>query len=338
MINDQGGVNGRKITLLSLDDGYSPPKTVEQTRRLVEDEQVLAIVGSLGTAPNSAVRKYLNGKKVPQLFLASGASKWADPEHFPWSMPWAPSFHVEGKIYARYILRTIAAPKIAVLYQNDDFGKDNLQGLKNALGEAAGRIVATASYEATDPTVDSQIVALRASGADVLVDFTTPKFTAQAIRKVHDIGWRPLQFVSSVGSSTGAAIRPAGFERAQGIISAHFQKDATDQRWRDDDGMRGYLAFMRSYAPELDTADQGTYYGYNVAATFVQVLRQCGDEITRENLMRQAASLKGFAPPMLLPGITLNTGPGDFHPIKRMQLVRFEGEGWSLFGDVEDGQ
>ena len=338
MVNEQGGVNGRKINLVSLDDGYSPPRTVEQTRRLIEDEQVLAIVGSLGTAANSAIEKYLNQKKVPHVFLSTGATKWGDPEHFPWTMGWQPNYQLEGRIYAKYLLQNRPNAHVAVLFQNDDYGKDYVKGFRDGLGEQADKlIVAQTSYEVTDPTVDSQIVSLQSSGADAFYDITTPKFAAQAIRKVYDIGWRPLHLLNSVGSSTGAVMKPAGIDRSQGIISAHYQKDATDPRWRDDAGMKEYLAFMKNYLPNVDTADGGTYSGYNIAHTLVQVLKQCDDDLTRENFMRQAANLRDVELPMLLPGIKVNTGPKNFFPVNQMQLVRFQGDGWLLFGDVMSG-
>jgi ABC-type branched-subunit amino acid transport system substrate-binding protein len=338
MINEQGGVNGRQINLISLDDGYSPPKTVEQTRRLVESDQVLAIVGALGTAPNSAIHKYLNERKVPQLFISTGATKWGDPKHFPWTMGWQPNYQTEARIYARYILQHAPDARIGVLYQNDDYGKDYLTGFRDGLGDQADKmIVKVTSYEVTDPTVDSQVVSLQAAGATLFFNVATPKFSAMAIRKVFDIGWRPIQIVNSVGSSTGAAMKPAGFERTQGIISAHYQKDATDPRWKDDPGMQEFLAFMAKRVPTVDVADSGSYSGYNIARTFVQVLQQCGDELTRENLMRQAANLHDLALPMLLPGIKVNTSATNFYPVNEMQLVRFEGDGWLLFGDVISG-
>ncbi|HEX7967460.1 MAG TPA: ABC transporter substrate-binding protein [Stellaceae bacterium] len=338
MLNEQGGVNGRTINLISLDDGYSPPRTVEQTRRLVEDEQVFAIVGSLGTAANSSIHKYMNQKKVPHIFLSTGATKWGDPEHFPWTMGWQPNYQTEGRIYAKYIRANLPEAKIAILYQNDDYGKDYVKGFKDGLGDRADKlIIAEASYEITDPTIDSQIVTLRSSDADVFFDVTTPKFAAQAVRKVYDIGWRPVHLLNSVGSSTGAVMKPAGFERAQGIISAHYQKDATDPRWKDDAGMQQYLAFMKQRLPNVDTADGGTYSGFNIAMTLVQVLKQCGNDLSRENFMRQAANIKDLELPMLLPGIKVNTSPSNYFPVSQMQLVRFEGDGWVLFGDVLGG-
>jgi len=338
MLNEQGGVNGRKINLVSLDDGYSPPRTVEQTRRLVEDERVLAIVGSLGTAANSSIHKYLNQRKVPHVFISTGATKWGDPEHYPWTMGWQPNYQLEGRIYAKYLQAAKPHARIAVVFQNDDYGKDYVKGFRDGLGAEADKlIVAETSYEVSDPTLDSQIVSLQSSGADVFFNVTTPKFAAQAIRKVYDIGWRPLHILNSVGSSTGAVMKPAGLERGQGIISAHYQKDATDPRWRDDQGMQDYLAFMKKYLPNADTADGGTYSGFNIAHTLVQVLTQCGDDLSRENFMRQAANLRDLELPMLLPGVKVNTGPGNFYPVNQMQLVRFEGDGWMLFGDVQGG-
>ena len=338
LINEQGGVNGRKIELISLDDGYSPPKTVEQTRRLVESDGVLAVVGALGTAPNTAIHKYLESKKVPHIFISSGATKWGDPKRFPWTMGWQPNYQTEARIYARYILQHVPNAKIGVLYQNDDYGKDYLVGFRDGLGERADKmIVKVESYEVNDPTVDSQIVSLQASGADLFFNVATPKFSAMAIRKAWDIGWRPVQIVNSVGSSTGAAMKPAGFERTQGIISAHYQKDATDPRWKNDPGMQDFLAFMAKYVPNVDVADSGSYSGYNIARTFVAVLKQCGDDLTRENIMRQAANLHDLELPMLLPGIKVNTSPTNFYPVNEMQLVRFEGDGWVLFGDVISG-
>ena len=338
MINEQGGVNGRKIEMISLDDGYSPPKTVEQTRRLIEEENVLAIVGSLGTAPNSAIQRYLNQKKVPQLFVATGATKWGDPKNFPWTMGWAPNYQAEGRVYAKYLLTNVANARVAILFQDDDYGKDYVKGFRDGLGEAADKlIIAQTSYEVTDPTVDSQIVALQSSGANVFFNVATPKFAAQAIRKAYDIGWRPLEIVNSVGSSTGAVMKPVGFERTQGLISAHYQKDATDPRWQNDPGMQQYLAFMKRYLPNLDVADTGTYTGYNVATNVVYLLKQCSDDLTRENFMKQAASIGDLELPMLLPGIKVNTSPTDYYPVGQMQLVRFEGDGWVLFGEVLDG-
>jgi len=280
----------------------------------------------------------MNAKKVPQVFVSSGAAKWNDPKNFPWTMGWQPNYQTEARIYARYILQHAPDARIGVLYQNDDYGKDYLTGFRDGLGDLADKmIVKVTSYEVTDPTVDSQVVSLQAAGATLFFNVATPKFSAMAIRKVFDIGWRPIQIVDSVGSSTGAAMKPAGFERTQGIISAHYQKDATDPRWKDDPGMQEFLAFMAKYVPAVDVADSGSYSGYNIARTFVQVIKQCGGELTRENLMRQAANLHDLALPMLLPGIKVNTSPTNFYPVNEMQLVRFEGDGWLLFGDVISG-
>jgi ABC-type branched-subunit amino acid transport system substrate-binding protein len=335
MINEQGGVNGRKINLLSLDDGYSPPKTFEQTRRLVEQEGVALIFSSLGTPTGVVVRKYLNDKKVPQLFQASGATFWGDHEHFPWSIGWQPNYQTEGAIYGHYLLKTKPDAKVAVLYQNDDAGRDYFAGFKAGLGaEAAKRmIVAVATYETTDPTLDSQIVSLQSSGADVLFDNSTPKFAAQAIRKVYDVGWRPLHFLMSVATSVSAVMEPAGFEKGQGIITAAYLKDPNDPQWKDDKAMTDWLAFMRKYDPEGNLGDAFNVYGYSMAQTLVQLLKQCGNDLSRENIMKQAAHLD-IDLPMLLPGIKVHTSPTEFYPIQRMRLARFEGKQWVLFGDV----
>jgi branched-chain amino acid transport system substrate-binding protein len=335
MINEQGGVNGRKINLVSLDDGYSPPKTFEQTRRLVEQEGVALIFSSLGTPTGVVVRKYLNEKKVPQLFQASGATFWGDHEHFPWSIGWQPNYQTEGAIYGHYLLKTKPNAKVAVLYQNDDAGRDYFAGFKAGLGaEAAKRmIVAVATYETTDPTLDSQIVTLQSSGADVLFDNTTPKFAAQAIRKVHDVGWKPLHFLMSVATSVSAVMEPAGFDKGQGIITAAYLKDPNDPQWKDDKAMKDWLAFMRKYDPEGNLGDAFNVYGYSMAQTLVQLLKQCGNDLSRENIMRQAAHLD-IELPMLLPGIKVHTSPTEFYPIQRMRLARFEGKQWVLFGDV----
>jgi branched-chain amino acid transport system substrate-binding protein len=335
MINEQGGVNGRKINLVSLDDGYSPPKTFEQTRRLVEQEGVALIFSSLGTPTGVVVRKYLNEKKVPQLFQASGATFWGDHEHFPWSIGWQPNYQTEGAIYGHYLLKTKPNAKVAVLYQNDDAGRDYFAGFKAGLGaEAAKRmIVAVATYETTDPTLDSQIVTLQSSGADVLFDNTTPKFAAQAIRKVHDVGWKPLHFLMSVATSVSAVMEPAGFDKGQGIITAAYLKDPNDPQWKDDKAMKDWLAFMRKYDPEGNLGDAFNVYGYSMAQTLVQLLKQCGNDLSRENIMKQAAHLD-IELPMLLPGIKVHTSPTEFYPIQRMRLARFEGKQWVLFGDV----
>jgi branched-chain amino acid transport system substrate-binding protein len=335
MINDQGGVNGRRIRLISLDDAYSPPKTVEQTRKLVEQEQVALMFSTLGTATNTAVQKYLNERKAPQLFISTGASKWADPEHFPWTMGWQPNYQTEARIYAHYIREQRPDGKIAVLYQNDDYGKDYLQGLKDGLGDNyASMVTAVATYEVTDPTIDSQIVTLHASGADIFVDITGPKFAAQAIRKVYDIGWRPLHFLNAVGSAVGAVLEPAGLEKSVGIITARYYKDPSDPQWRSEPAFQEWLAWMQRYNPEGNLSDYYNVLGYNLAMTMVQVLKQCGDDLSRENIMREAANLHGLTLPMMLPGVTINTSPTDYRPIKQMRLVRFDGKSWVPFGEL----
>ena len=339
MINEQGGINGRKINLISLDDGYSPPKTVEQIRRLVEQEQVAFIFQSLGTPSNTAIHKYLNDRKVPQLFVATGASKWGDPQHFHWTMGWQPDYRTEARIYARYILKNKPDAKIAILYQNDDFGKDYLIGLKEGLGpKAATMIVKETSYEVTDPTIDSQVVTLQGTGADTLLTAATPKFAAQTIRKAYDVGWKPLHFMTNVAISVAAVLEPAGPEKAVGMITATYGKDPTDPRWKDDAGMKQWREFMTKHYPEGDQNDASNVYGYGVAMTLVQVLKQCGNDLSRENVMKQAANLKNFDVPTLLPGIKLNTGPTDYYPIEQMQLEKWDGKTWVLFGDVISGE
>ena len=336
-INDEGGINGRKINYITLDDGYSPPKAVEQTRRLVEQDNVLLVFQPLGTPSNTAIQKYMNSKKVPQLFVATGATKWGDPKTYPWTMGWQPNYQTEGKIYARYILENKPAAKIAVLYQNDDYGKDYLKGFKEGLGAKASLIVAEASYEVTDPTVDSQMVTLKASGADTFFNITTPKFAAQAIRKAYDIDWKPLHFLNNVSNSVGSVLTPAGLEKAVGIVSSYYLKDPTDPQWVNDAGYLEWLAWMKKYNPDGNLTDTFNVYGYTVAQTLAQVLKQCGDDLTRENVMKQAASLKNVAHPMLLPGITINTGADDFYPIEQMQLMRFNGKTWDSFGQPIGG-
>jgi ABC-type branched-subunit amino acid transport system substrate-binding protein len=337
MLNEQGGVNGRKINFISYDDGYSPPKTVEQTRRLVEQDGVLVMLNPLGTPTNSAIHKYLNQKKVPQLFVATGATKWNDPKDFPWTMGWQPNYQSEGHVYATYIMKEKPNGKIGVLYQNDDFGKDYLKGLKDGLGAKASMIVTEAPYETTDPTVDSQIISMKSAGCDVFLNTGIPKFAAQGIRKAAEIGWKPLHVLSSVGNSVGAALRPAGLENAKDIVSAFYLKDPTDPAWQNDQAYKDWVAFMDKYYPEGDKTDLGNVIGPCFAQTFVQVLKQCGDVLTRENIMKEAADLKNFRVPMLLAGISINTTPTDFAPIKQVQLARFSGERWDLFGDVLNG-
>jgi branched-chain amino acid transport system substrate-binding protein len=335
MINERGGINGRKLNLISLDDGYSPPRTVEQIRKLVEDEQVLFTFQTLGTPSNTAIQKYMNARKVPQLLVATGATKWGDPQHFPWTIGWQPTYQHESQIYAKYLLQNRPNAKIAVLFQNDDYGKDYLMGFKDGLGSQGQKlIVAEASYEVTDPTVDSQIVALKSSGADVLVNITTPKFAAQAIRKVHDSGWRPLHFLNVVSTSVAAVLQPAGLDKSVGLVSVAYFKDPTDPAWKDDKAVHEYFAFIKKYYPEGNPADGFNVYGYAVAQTLVQTLRQCGDDLTRENVMRQAANLKDVELPMLLPGIRINTSPTDFYPIEQVQLIRFDGKTWVRFGEI----
>ena len=334
-VNDEGGINGRKIKYVSLDDGYSPPKAVEQARRLVEQDQVLLIFQSLGTPSNTAIQPYLNEKKVPQLFVATGASKWNDPKAFPWTMGWQPNYPTEAKIYAKYILQNIKDAKIAVLYQNDDYGKDYLKGLQEGLGaKASTMIVATKSYETSDPTVDSQIVALKNSSANVFVNITTPKFASQAIRKVYDIDWKPVHFLNNVSQSVAGVLKPAGLEKATGIISSYYLKDGTDPQWQNTKEYQDWLAWMKKYLPNGDPGDSFNVYAYTVAQTLVHVLKQSGDDLTRENVMNQAASLKNLELPMLLPGIKISTGPNDFAPIKQMQLQKFDGKTWELFGSA----
>ena len=334
-INDAGGINGRKINFISYDDAYSPPKTVEQARKLVESDEVLLVFNSLGTPSNSAIQKYMNAKKVPQLFVATGATKWNDPQNFPWTMGWQPNYQSETQIYAKYILKNHPNAKIAVLYQNDDYGKDYLKGLKDGLGsKAASMIVAEESFETSEPTIDNHIVKLKSTNADVFVNIATPKFAAQAIKKMAEIGWKPTHFLNNVSASVGSVIKPAGFENSQDIISAAYLKDASDKQWDNDPGMKEFYAFMNKDFPEGDKLDGGTVVGYGVAQTLVQVLKQCGDNLTRENVMKQAASLKDFRTEVLLPGIKINTGPNDFAPNSQLQLMKFKGDKWELFGDV----
>jgi len=334
MINAQGGINGRKITFISRDDSYSPPKTVELVRQMVEQDKVLLMFHTLGTPPNMAIHGYLNDNKVPQLFPATGADQWNDPKHFPWTMLWLPSYGTESHIYARYILKNLPNAKIAVLYQNDDYGKDYLNGLRDGLGAKANMIIATQSYETSDPTVDSQVVALQASGADVLLIAAIPKFAAQAIRKVYDIGWKPTQFLNSVANGVGTTMKGAGFEKGIGIISANFVKDPTDPQWQNTPEYKEWLAFMNKSGLAANVTDVQTVVAYSNAQTMVAVLKAAGDNLTRENIMKQAASLHQLKLPMLLPGITLSTSADDFNPIKQMQLEKFDGKTWQLFGEV----
>jgi branched-chain amino acid transport system substrate-binding protein len=334
-INAEGGINGRKINFISYDDGYSPPKTVEQARKLVESDEVLLIFNSLGTPPNSAIQKYMNSKKVPQLFVATGATKWNDPREFPWTMGWQPNYQSESQIYAKYILKELPNAKIAILYQNDDYGKDYVKGLKDGLGaKAASMIVAEEGYETTQPTIDSEIVKLKSTGADVFFNVTTPKFAAQAIKKITEIGWKPLHFLNNVSASIGSVMKPAGFENSQGIISSAYLKDTSDPQWKNDAGMKDFDEFLTRYFPEGNRIDLNLMYGYTVAQGLVYVLKNCGDDLTRENIMKQAASIKNLQLGGLLPGIKVNTSATDFAPISQLQLMRFKGEAWERFGDV----
>src|SRR5881397_189721 len=336
-VNDEGGINGRKINFVTLDDGYSPPKTVEMVRRLVEQDQVAFVFQTLGTPTNSAIHKYLNQAKVPHLFVATGATKWGDPQHFPWTMGWQPTYQTEGHIYAQYVLKNVPNAKIGILYQNDDYGKDYVKGLKDALGDAAKKlIVLEQSYEVTDPTIDSQIVNLKNSGANVFYNVTIPKFAVQAIKKSHDIGWKPLHLLNNVSSSLGTVLKPAGLEASKGLITALYMKEVTDPQWKNDKGFQDWVVWMKKYYPEGALDDQANAFGYNVAILMVQVLKQCGNDLSRENIMRQAANIKNLELPLLLPGIKINTSPTDFAPIEQEQLAKFDGERWAIFGELVD--
>jgi branched-chain amino acid transport system substrate-binding protein len=338
MVNELGGVNGRKVNFISYDDAYSPPKTVEQARKLVEQDGVLLIATPLGTPTNSAIWHYMNQKKVPQLFIAIGATKWDDPKHYPWTIGWQPNYQSEGRVYASYIVEHKPDGKIGVLYQNDDFGKDYLKGVKDGLGDKAKSMIAVeAAYETTDPTVDSQIIGMKAAGCKVLVNTGIPKFAAQAIRKAAEIEWKPLHILSSVGNSVAATLKPAGLENAKDLVTDFYLKDPTDPQWKDDQGYKDWLVLMNKYYPEGDKVDAANVYGPSVAQTVVQVLKQCGDELTRDNVMKQAANLHDFRVPMLLPGITINTSPTDFAPVKQIQMARFDGKRWHLFGPLISG-
>ncbi|HLC40336.1 MAG TPA: ABC transporter substrate-binding protein, partial [Methylomirabilota bacterium] len=336
-VNDEGGINGRKINFISYDDGYSPPKAVEMVRRLVEEDQVLLIFQLLGTPGNSAVHKYMNQMKVPQLFSATGATKWNDPQNFPWTMGWQPNYQSEAKIYASYLLKNIQDAKVGILYQNDDYGKDYLKGFKDGLGDAAKKIVVMEqTYEVTDPTIDSQIVNLKNSGANVFFNITTPKFAAQAIKKANEIGWKPVHFLNNVGASIGAVLKPAGLEASKGVITTQYAKDPLDPQFKNDKGMKDWLAFMKKYYAEGNIADAANVYGYSVAQTLVHVLKQAGNDFSRANVMKQAANMKNLELPMLLPGIKINTSPTDFAPIEQGRLAKFTGEIYEAFGELYD--
>ena len=337
MVNDQGGVAGRKINFISLDDGYSPPKTLEQVRRLIEEDQVAVLFNNMGTPTNSAIQRYVNQKKVPHLFIAASADKFGDYQHFPWTMRFQPSSRTEAQIYAKYTLKEKPNPKIAILYQNDDLGKDYLAGMKDVLGDKFDKMVVTASYETTDPTIDSQITSLQASGADVLLVAATPKFGVQAIRKVHDLDWKPLFLMSQSSSSVGAVINPAGPENAIGMITAGYQKDPNDPTWNNDAGMNEWRDFMAKYMPGADTADGAYVFAYSVSKAMLEVLKQCEGNFTRENIMKQAANLHDLELPTLLPGIKVNTSPTNYHPIRQMGLAKFDGTHWVRLGDIITG-
>jgi branched-chain amino acid transport system substrate-binding protein len=338
MVNEQGGINGRRVNFISYDDGYSPPRTVEMARKLVEQDQVLFVFQTLGTPSNTAIHKYMNMKKVPQMHVATGATKWNDPKNHPWTMGWQPNYQSEARAYAQHILKTKPDAKIGVLYQNDDYGKDYLKGFHDGLGAKKSMIVKEVSYEVADPTVDSQIVQLQQSGADVFFNITTPKFAAQAIRKAYDIGWKPVHYLNNVSNSVGSVLTPAGLDKAVGIISSAYLKDATDSKWANDKAIAEWRQFMNKYYPDGNQADVFNVYGYTVAMTIAQVLKQCGDNLTRENVMRQAANLKGYRAETLLPGITISTSGDDFAPIEQVQLERFNGKQWELFGEVMGGR
>jgi len=337
-VNDQGGVAGRMINFISVDDGYLPPKTVEQTRRLVEQEGVAFMLNSLGTPPNSAVQRYLNQKKVPQLFVSSGADKWANPKEFPWTIGWQPSYRTEAQVYAKYILANKPDGKLAVLYQNDDFGKDYVTGLRDVLGDRYDRMLTKAvSYEVTDPTIDSQAVTLQGSGADVLVTAATPKFAAQIIRKIYDLGWKPLHFLTDVSGSVAAVINPAGPERAVGIVLGGYLKEVSDPAWSDDPGMNEWRAFMKEYMPDADIADANYAFSYGIGVTTMQMLKQCDSNFSRENILKQATNLQDLQIPTLLPGVVVSTSPTNYHPIRQLQLQRWNGTRWERFGSVIEG-
>ncbi|MGF6306985.1 branched-chain amino acid transport system substrate-binding protein [Bradyrhizobium sp. i1.8.4] len=337
-LNSEGGINGRKVNFISYDDGYSPPKMVEQARKLVESDEVLLIFNPLGTPGNTAIQKYMNARKVPQLFVSTGAAKWNDAKNFPWTMGWQPSYQVEARIYAKYILQKYPGKTIGVLYQNDDFGKDYLIGLHDGLGDQAKKlIIVESSYETSSPTVDSQIVQIKGANPDIFVNIATPKFAAQAIKKAAELGWHPVQFLTNVSASIGGVMKPAGYEASQGVLSTQYLKDPKDAEWKNDPAMNEWRAFMAKWYPEGDLDDAATVFGYGVAKGLEQVLRQCGDNLTRENLMKQAASLN-FEIGIYLPGTKIKTGPDDYAPIEQLQMMRFKGESWERFGPIMSGE
>ncbi len=338
MINDQGGINGRRINFITYDDGYSPPKAVEQARKLVESDEVLVVFNPLGTPSNSAIQKYLNAKKVPQLFVATGATKWNDPKEFPWTMGWQPSYQSEAQIYAKYLMKEKPDARVAILYQNDDFGKDYLKGTKDGFGaKASTSIIMEESYEVSEPSIDSHIVKIKAANPDVLLIYTTPKFGAQTIKKVAELSWKPLQIITNVSASVGSVMKPAGFENSQGVLSAAYAKDGADSQWKNDPGFKKWDAFIDKYMPGADKTDANLIYGYGAAQTLVKTLQMCGDDLTRANVMKQAASLKDFAPDTLLPGVKINTGANDFAPISQLQMMKFNGDKWDMFGEIISG-
>jgi branched-chain amino acid transport system substrate-binding protein len=334
MVNDKGGINGRKIKFISYDDGYSPPKTVEMVRQLVEQDKVLALFNTLGTPTNTAIHRYMNQKKVPHLFVSTGASKWGKPKEFPWTMGFQPDYHTEGVIYAKHCLANVKDAKIAVLMQNDDYGKDYWEGFKEGLGKEAGRVVKHVTFEITDPTVDSQVIQLKDSGANVFFNISTPKAAAQAIRKAADIGWKPVQYLNNVSVSVGSVMKPAGFDNSQGIMTAAYLMDPTDKQWDTHEEMKAWRAYMAKYMPDANTADGNYIFAYAVATMMYETLKKCGDELTHANVMKQAANHQKLRIPLLLPGILVSTSPTDFYPIQSVQLSRFKGESWELFGDI----
>jgi branched-chain amino acid transport system substrate-binding protein len=333
-VNEAGGINGRKVNFITLDDGYSPPKTVEVVRQLVEQEKVLLLYQTLGTPTNTAIHKYVNQKKIPHLYISTGASKWGDPKHFPWTMGFQPDYHTEGSIYAKHVLATVKDAKVGILMQNDDYGKDYFEGFKEGLGKEANRIVKHVTYEVTDPTVDSQVIQLKDAGANVFFNISTPKFAAQAIRKAADIGWKPVQYLNNVSASVAAVIKPAGYEASQGVLTAAYLKDPTDKQWDNAPDMKAWRAWMDKNMPGANQADGGYIFAYAVSTLMLETLKRCGDTLTRANVMKQAAGFKKFELPNVLPGITINTSPTDYYPIQAVQLARFKGESWELFGDV----